>query len=62
MYFYLTARLVLCLDTIRDIVGDTVPDSVIKKHVIENDFNCEQALDAVLNKGSVAYVYVIIRS
>jgi hypothetical protein len=41
-------RLKHCLDTIRDVCGDSVTDNVMKAHIIQADFNPERALDNIL--------------
>lgn len=42
-------RLQSCLDEIRSIVGETVPEHVIVTKILESDFGFETALDGVLN-------------
>ena len=41
-----------CIDEIHDVVGDSVPDSVIISQILRFKFNMERALDAVLT-GSI---------
>jgi len=38
-----------CLEEIHDVVGDTVPDSIIITEILHHKFNVERALDAVLS-------------
>jgi hypothetical protein len=40
-----------CLEEIHDVVGDSVPDSVIISQILRFKFNMEKALDAVLTGG-----------
>lgn len=42
-------RLKHCLDTIRDVCGESVSDNVIKAHIIQAKFDAERALDNILN-------------
>ena len=42
------AMLRSCLETIRDVIGDTVPDPMLERTIIECDFDCEKSLDKVL--------------
>lgn len=46
------AQLRSCLDKIRDIVGDSVPDTVVVDTVIQNQFDVDRSLDQILNSGS----------
>ncbi|KAI5729763.1 hypothetical protein M8J76_006356 [Diaphorina citri] len=52
------AQLQSCLDKIRDIVGDSVPDSVVVDTVIRNQFDVDRSLDQILNSGSSGSVPV----
>lgn len=45
----IVAMLLSCLETIRDVVGDTTPDHILTRTVIENDFDCERALNSILS-------------
>lgn len=42
-------RLKHCLDTIRDVCGESVTDNQMKAHIIQANFNPERALDNILN-------------
>lgn len=46
---YIVARLQSCLEEIRNIVGETVPEHVIITKVLESNFGFETALDGCLN-------------
>ena len=43
------ARLRSCLDEIRNVIGDTVPEHILIDTVIKNEFNFNKSLDAVLS-------------
>ncbi|XP_031826567.2 translation elongation factor EF-1alpha (GTPase) HBS1 isoform X1 [Nomia melanderi] len=45
-------NLMSCMETIKNIIGDTIPDSEIKKKIIQSNFNAEAALDSVLKESS----------
>ncbi|XP_037085357.1 HBS1-like protein isoform X2 [Pollicipes pollicipes] len=47
------ARLLSCLDAVRDVVGETVSDHTIVRAVLQHDYSCARALDAIL-AGAVA--------
>ncbi|XP_076668850.1 translation elongation factor EF-1alpha (GTPase) HBS1 isoform X2 [Andrena cerasifolii] len=44
------AKLVSCMDSIKNIIGDTVPDSEIQKKILQSNFNADVALDLVLKE------------
>ncbi|XP_071501814.1 uncharacterized protein [Diadema antillarum] len=44
------ARLQSCLEEIRNVVGDTTPEHILIDTIVANKFNCEHALDAILNR------------
>jgi len=46
------AQLLSCLDMIRDVIGDTIPDHIVTQTVIDNQFSGEKALDILLEKNS----------
>lgn len=52
------AQLRSCLDKIRDIVGDSVPDGVLVEAVIQNQFDVDKSLDVILNSSSSSSVPV----
>ncbi|XP_043229134.1 HBS1-like protein isoform X2 [Amphibalanus amphitrite] len=43
------ARLLSCLDAVRDVVGETVSDHAIVRAVLRHDYDCAAALDAILS-------------
>ncbi|XP_069701678.1 protein HBS1 isoform X3 [Periplaneta americana] len=46
------ARLRSCLDEIRNVIGDSVPEHILIDTVLKNDFNFNKALDAVLSNAA----------
>ncbi|XP_076248465.1 translation elongation factor EF-1alpha (GTPase) HBS1 isoform X1 [Calliopsis andreniformis] len=46
------AKLVSCMESIKNIIGDTVSDSEIRKKIIQSGFDAEAALDLVLKESS----------
>ncbi|XP_011342212.1 HBS1-like protein isoform X2 [Ooceraea biroi] len=46
------AKLLSCMDTIRNVIGDTVPESKLKEKIISSGFNADVALDAILKESS----------
>lgn len=46
------AKLVSCLETIRNVIGDTVSDSKLKEKIILSNFDANTALDAILKESS----------
>uniref|UniRef100_A0A8D9AR17 HBS1-like protein n=1 Tax=Cacopsylla melanoneura TaxID=428564 RepID=A0A8D9AR17_9HEMI len=46
------AQLLSCLDKIRDIVGDSIPDTVVVDTVIRNQFDVDRSIDQILNSES----------
>ena len=57
-YIYYTCRLLFaaqllsCLDVIRDVIGDAIPDHIVTKTVIDQQFNAEKSLDILLQQSS----------
>lgn len=43
------AKLMSCLDELRNILGDTIPENILIKSVLNHNFNYNQALDEILN-------------
>lgn len=43
-------KLVSCMDFVKNIIGDTVPDSEVQKKILQSNFNAEVALDLVLKE------------
>lgn len=43
------ARLISCVEEIRNVVGESVSENRINLTVLEHDFDCAKALDAILN-------------
>lgn len=46
------AKLISCLEAIRNIIGDTVPESKLKEKIIASNFDTDVALDAILKESS----------
>ncbi|XP_012060930.1 PREDICTED: uncharacterized protein LOC105624181 [Atta cephalotes] len=46
------AKLMSCLETIRNVIGDTVSDSKLKEKIILSNFDANIALDAILKESS----------
>ncbi|XP_078043335.1 translation elongation factor EF-1alpha (GTPase) HBS1 isoform X2 [Augochlora pura] len=46
------AKLMSCMESVKNIIGDTVPDSKIRKQIIQSNFNEEVALNTILNESS----------
>lgn len=46
------AKLISCLETIRNVIGDTVSDSKLKEKIIVSNFDANVALDAILKESS----------
>ncbi|XP_076378952.1 translation elongation factor EF-1alpha (GTPase) HBS1 isoform X1 [Megalopta genalis] len=46
------AKLMSCMESVKNIIGDTIPDSKIKEHIIQSNFNEEVALNSILNESS----------
>ncbi|KAJ2943898.1 hypothetical protein O0L34_g8222 [Tuta absoluta] len=44
------ARLVSCLDQLRDILGDTISENILIQSVLDNNFDHEKVLHEILNK------------
>lgn len=42
------AKLISCMDAIKNVIGNSVPESVLTEQIIKADFNTEVALDEVL--------------
>ncbi|XP_012144024.1 translation elongation factor EF-1alpha (GTPase) HBS1 isoform X1 [Megachile rotundata] len=53
------AKLMSCMESIKNIIGDTVPESEVKKKIIQSNFNAEVALDLVLKESPPKNVTVI---
>lgn len=45
-------KLVSCLETIRNVIGDTVSDSKLKEQIILSNFDANTALDVILKESS----------
>lgn len=54
------AQLLSCLDMIRDVIGDTIPDHIVTQTVIDNQFSGEKALDILLEKNSQSQCKIVI--
>lgn len=46
------AKLVSCLETIRNVIGDTVSDSKLREKIILSNFDANTALDVILKESS----------
>ncbi|XP_029047251.1 LOW QUALITY PROTEIN: protein HBS1 [Osmia bicornis bicornis] len=44
------AKLISCMESIKNIIGDTVPETEIKNKIIKSNFDAEVALDLVLKE------------
>lgn len=44
------AKLMSCMESIKNIIGDTVPEAEVKKKIIQSNFDAEVALDLVLKE------------
>lgn len=44
-----TARLLSCIDEIRNVVGESVSEKQLVETILKNDFDVTKSLDAVLN-------------
>ena len=42
------------MDVIRDVIGDSLPDGIVTKAVIDNNFSSERALDELLQRNAHA--------
>ncbi|XP_012166080.1 protein HBS1 isoform X2 [Bombus terrestris] len=45
-------KLMSCMETIKNVIGDTVPESEIKKKIIQSNFDVKIALDLILKESS----------
>lgn len=48
-----TAKLISCLEAVKNVIGDTHPESDINKKIIEFNFNTEAVLNSILNNETV---------
>ncbi|CAH2099603.1 unnamed protein product [Euphydryas editha] len=46
------AKLMSCLDELRNVLGDTTPDNILVQSVLKHKFNYNKALDEILNNKS----------
>lgn len=46
------AKLISCLETIRNVIGDTVSDSKLREKIVLSNFDANVALDAILKESS----------
>lgn len=47
------AKLMSCVETVRNVIGDTYPESELNRKIIESDYNTEVVLDALLNEAAL---------
>ena len=47
-----SAKLMSCIDTVRNVVGETISESNLTKKIIELNYNAEAVLDDILNSSS----------
>lgn len=47
-------RLRSCLEEIRNVIGDSIPEHILIDSVLKNNFNFSKALDDVLNSAASA--------
>lgn len=45
-------KLMSCIESIRNVIGDSVPESKLEKKIIESGFDVKVALDAILEESS----------
>ncbi|XP_044586936.1 HBS1-like protein [Cotesia glomerata] len=50
-----TAKLMSCIEVVRNVIGDTVPDSILTEKIIECNFDAEVALDNILKSSPPKY-------
>lgn len=50
-----TAKLMSCIEVVKNVIGDTVPDSILTEKIIECNFNAEVALDNILKSSPPKY-------
>lgn len=46
------AKLMSCMESIKNVIGDTVPEPEIKKKIIQSKFDVKIALDLILKESS----------
>lgn len=46
------ARLQSCLDEIRNVIGDSIPEMILVSTIVKNGFDIHRSLDAALNSPS----------
>ena len=44
------AKLISCVETIKNVIGDTYPESELNRKIIEFNFNSEAVLNSILNE------------
>jgi hypothetical protein len=52
-------RLKYCLDSIHNVVGDSIPENIITAHIIQAKFDSERALDNVLSGAPIDLAVVL---
>lgn len=45
-------KLMSCMESIRNVIGDSVTESKLQEHIIASDYNVEIALNAILQESS----------
>lgn len=46
------AKLTSCIESIRNVIGDSVTESKLREHIIASDYDTEVALNAILHESS----------
>lgn len=41
-----------CMESIRNVIGDSVTESKLREHIIASDYDAEVALNAILHESS----------
>lgn len=52
------AKLMSCLDELRNVIGDTVSENILIQTVLKHNFNCDKSLDDILNSNNKTDVVI----